>query len=166
MLFEDMVSVRSNENTLLVQVKNQEKVIEELKRALIAMRQAAVGATLGYEKRCDGLEQRLRQLGGSSEDIASISRPHLDNSSEEDENDAEVARLSRGAFKDGEMTSPILNRSGSKDTLWTPLPDNALPRSGSAAEAVLDDKSKRASTIFDQMYEEAIKTSDEASPKV
>ncbi|KAG0006220.1 Kinesin-like protein kif21b [Entomortierella chlamydospora] len=165
MLFEDMVSVRSNENTLLVQVKNQEKVIEELKRALLAMRQAAVGATLGYEKRCGGLEQKVRQLGGSSEDIASISRPNLDNSSEEDENDAEVARLSRSVFRDGETTSPILSRE-SKDTPWTPLPDNALPRSGSAAEAVLDDKSKRASTIFDQMYEEAIKTSDETSPKV
>ncbi|KAF9201427.1 Kinesin-like protein kif21b [Haplosporangium sp. Z 27] len=162
MLFEDMVSVRANENTLLVQVKNQEKVIEELKRALLAMRQAAVGATLGYEKRCDGLEQKLRQLGGSAEDIASASR-HMDNSSEEDENDAEVARLSR-AFNDG--ASPVLNRNGSKDSLWTPLPENALPRSGSAAEAILDNKSKRTSTIFDQMYEDAIKTSDEASPKV
>ncbi|KAF9108512.1 Kinesin-like protein kif21b [Mortierella sp. AM989] len=166
MLFEDMVSVRANENTLLVQVKNQEKVIEELKRALLAMRQAAVGATLGYEKRCDGLEQKLRQLGGSSEDIAFAARPQADNSSEEDENDAEVARLIRNVFKDGEMTSPALSRAESKDTPWTPLPSNALPRSGSAAEAILDVKSKRTSTIFDQMYEEAIKTSDEASPKV
>ncbi|KAG0251973.1 hypothetical protein BGZ95_006739, partial [Linnemannia exigua] len=51
MLFEDMVTVRGHENGLQVQVSNQEKVIEELKRALQAMRQAAVGATLGYEKR-------------------------------------------------------------------------------------------------------------------
>ncbi|KAK3836701.1 MAG: hypothetical protein J3R72DRAFT_371290, partial [Linnemannia gamsii] len=58
MLFEDMVTVRGHENGLQVQVSNQEKVIEELKRALQAMRQAAVGATLGYEKRCDGLEQK------------------------------------------------------------------------------------------------------------
>ncbi|KAI8603695.1 hypothetical protein EDD21DRAFT_294898, partial [Dissophora ornata] len=92
MLFEDMVSVRSHENVLLVQVGNQEKVIEELKRALQAMRQAAVGTAVGYEKRCDGLEQKLRQLGGSSDDLA-----------------------------------------------------------------ILDNKAKRSSTIFDQMYEDAIK---------
>ncbi|KAG0273599.1 hypothetical protein BGZ96_004768, partial [Linnemannia gamsii] len=68
-LFEDMVTVRGHENGLQVQVSNQEKVIEELKRALQAMRQAAVGATLGYEKRCDGLEQKLRLLGGSSDHL-------------------------------------------------------------------------------------------------
>ncbi|KAF9425239.1 Kinesin-like protein kif21b [Entomortierella beljakovae] len=164
MLFEDMVSVRSNENSLQVQVKNQEKVIEELKRALQAMRQAAVGATLGYEKRCDGLEQKLRQLGSSSEDIAAIARTSMDISSEEDENDAEVARLNRGVFTEGEVTSPHLRRVDSKD--WTPLPDNAMPQSGSAAEAALDIKAKRTSTIFDQLYENAIKTSDETSPKV
>ncbi|KAG0300808.1 Kinesin-like protein kif21b [Dissophora globulifera] len=143
MIFEDMVSVRSHENVLLVQVTNQEKVIEELKRALQAMRQAAVGATIGYEKRCDGLEQKLRQLGGSSDDLGG--RRHIDGSSEEDdENDAEVARLNHAAFGDG----------------------MSMPRSGSAAEIALDDKAKRASTIFDQLYEDAIKTSDETSPKV
>ncbi|KAF8939205.1 hypothetical protein BGZ58_010379 [Dissophora ornata] len=165
MLFEDMVSVRSHENVLLVQVGNQEKVIEELKRALQAMRQAAVGTAVGYEKRCDGLEQKLRQLGGSSDDLGG--RPHVDGSSgDEDENDAEVARLNRAAFGSDDMNSPILNRNVSKDGLWTPLPDAALPRSGSAAEAILDNKAKRSSTIFDQMYEDAIKTSDEATPKV
>ncbi|KAI7822409.1 hypothetical protein BC939DRAFT_183501 [Gamsiella multidivaricata] len=164
MLFEDIVAVRAHENVLLVQVANQEKVIEELKRALQAMRQAAVGATFGYEKRCDVLEQKLRQLGGSSSDLSP--RPHADGSSEEDENDAEVARLSRAAFGGDEMQSAILNRDESKDQSWTPLPDNALPLSGSAAEAVLDVKAKRASTIFDLLYEDAIKTSDESSPKV
>ncbi|KAK3817768.1 MAG: P-loop containing nucleoside triphosphate hydrolase protein, partial [Benniella sp.] len=39
MLFEDIVSVRTNENALYVQATNQEKVIEELKRALQTMRQ-------------------------------------------------------------------------------------------------------------------------------
>ncbi|KAF9179988.1 Kinesin-like protein kif21b [Haplosporangium sp. Z 767] len=166
MLFEDMVNVRTHENGLQVQVANQEKVIDELKRALQAMRQAAVGATLGYEKRCDGLEQKLRQLGGSSDDIIPVPRPLTDGSSEEDENDAEVARLNRANFKEENMTSPILSRDGPKDLLWTPLPDAARPRPGSAAEAVLDNKSKRVSTIFDQLYEDAMKTSEETSPKV
>jgi hypothetical protein len=176
MLFEDMVTVRGHENGLQVQVSNQEKVIEELKRALQAMRQAAVGATLGYEKRCDGLEQKLRLLGGSSDHLGGH-RAIGDGSSEDDENDAEVARLNRAAFQQqqlqhGEseeeetMKSPILNRQQSKDLLWTPVPEAAHPRSGSAAEAAMDVKAKRASTIFDQLYEDAIKTSDEASPKV
>ncbi|KAG9325345.1 hypothetical protein KVV02_006985 [Mortierella alpina] len=167
MLFEDMVNVRTHENGLQVQVANQEKVIEELKRALQAMRQAAVGATLGYEKRCDGLEQKLRQLGGSAENLNAVSGP-VDGSSEEDENDAEVARLSRAraAFTEEGLTSPVPGRDGSKDLLWTPLPDSARPRPGSVAEAVLDVKAKRTSTIFDQLYEDAMKTSEEASPKV
>ncbi|KAF9095949.1 Kinesin-like protein kif21b [Mortierella sp. AD031] len=176
MLFEDMVTVRGHENGLQVQVSNQEKVIEELKRALQAMRQAAVGATLGYEKRCDGLEQKLRLLGGSSG--LNGHRLPADGSSEEDENDAEVARLNRAAFlhqqqqqqseseEEVMMKSPILSRQDSKDVLWTPVPEAAHPRSGSAAEAALDVKSKRASTIFDQLYEDAMKTSEEASPKV
>lgn len=165
MLFEDMVNVRTHENGLQVQVANQEKVIEELKRALQAMRQAAVGATLGYEKRCDGLEQKLRQLGGSTDDLNAASG-HVDGSSEEDENDAEVARLSRAAFTEEGMTSPVPGIDGSKDRLWTPLPDSARPRPGSVAEAVLDVKAKRTSTIFDQLYEDAMKTSEETSPKV
>ncbi|KAF9544149.1 Kinesin-like protein kif21b [Mortierella hygrophila] len=173
MLFEDMVTVRGHENGLQVQVSNQEKVIEELKRALQAMRQAAVGATLGYEKRCDGLEQKLRLLGGSSDHLNGR-RAIGDGSSEDDEYDAEVARLNRAAFQQqhGEseeeetMKSPILNRQQSKDSLWTPVPEAAHPRSGSAAAEAMDIKAKRASTIFDQLYEDAIKTSDEASPKV
>ncbi|KAF9932111.1 Kinesin-like protein kif21b [Linnemannia zychae] len=173
MLFEDMVHVRSHENGLQVQVSNQEKVIEELKRALQAMRQAAVCTTLNYEKRCDGLEQKLRQLGGH---YTNGHQGLADGSSEDDENDAEVARLNRsfqqqqqqqqGESEEEMMKSPILNRQQSKDSLWTPVPESAHPRSGSAAEAVLDNKAKRASTIFDQLYEDAIKTSDEASPKV
>ncbi|KAG0258809.1 Kinesin-like protein kif21b [Mortierella polycephala] len=166
MLFEDMVNVRGHESGLQVQVANQEKVIDELKRALQTMRQTAVGATLGYEKRCDGLEQKLRQLGGSPDGIIPVPRPQVDGSSEEDENDAEVARLNRVNFKEEDTTSPILSRDGSKDLLWTPLPDAARPRPGSAAEAVLDNKSKRVSTIFDQLYEDAMKTSEETSPKV
>ncbi|KAG0060891.1 hypothetical protein BGZ89_011893 [Linnemannia elongata] len=173
MLFEDMVTVRGHENGLQVQVSNQEKVIEELKRALQAMRQAAVGATLGYEKRCDGLEQKLRLLGGSSDHLNGAGN----GSSEDDENDAEVARLNRAAYQqqqlqNGEseeeetMKSPILNRQQSKDLLWTPVPEAAHPRSGSAAAEVMDVKAKRASTIFDQLYEDAMKTSEEASPKV
>jgi len=156
MLFEDIVSVRTNENALYVQATNQEKVIEELKRALQTMRQKAV-------KRCDGLEQKLRALGGSPDPA---SGPRLDGSSE-DEHDAEVARLSV-RFADGNMPSPVLSssRRGSKDSLFTPVPDGAQPRTGSAAEAVLDDKSKRVSTIFDELYENAIKTSDETTPKV
>ncbi|KAG0374548.1 hypothetical protein BGX24_010263, partial [Mortierella sp. AD032] len=176
MLFEDMVTVRGHENGLQVQVSNQEKVIEELKRALQAMRQAAVGATLGYEKRCDGLEQKLRLLGGSSDHLNGAGRRAIgDGSSEDEEADAEVARLNRVAFQqqhqlgDSEeeiMKSPILSRQQSKDLLWTPVPEAATPRSGSAAEAAMDVKAKRASTIFDQLYEDAMKTSDEASPKV
>ncbi|KAG0278332.1 hypothetical protein BGZ95_004249, partial [Linnemannia exigua] len=95
----------------------------------------------------------------------------------DEEADAEVARLNRAAFQQqqqhqhGEseeetMKSPILSRQQSKDLLWTPVPEAAHPRSGSAAEAVMDVKAKRASTIFDQLYEDAMKTSDEASPKV
>ncbi|KAF9210599.1 hypothetical protein BGZ59_009216 [Podila verticillata] len=173
MLFEDMVAVRSHENGLQVQVINQEKVIEELKRALQAMRRAAVGATLGYEKRCDGLEQKLRQLRGSSDQLDQMIKTHVDGSSEEDENDAEVARLNRAMLENEETKSPshlteeangLL--SASNDQLWTALPSTARPRPGSAAEAALDVKAKRASTIFDQMYEDAIKTSDEVSPKV
>ncbi|KAG0067201.1 hypothetical protein BGZ92_005173, partial [Podila epicladia] len=106
MLFEDMVAVRSHENGLQVQVANQEKVIEELKRALQAMRRAAVGATLGYEKRCDGLEQKLRQLRGSSEQLDLMVKAHADGSSEEDENDAEVARLNRAMLENNETKSP------------------------------------------------------------
>lgn len=173
MLFEDMVAVRSHENGLQVQVINQEKVIEELKRALQAMRRAAVGATLGYEKRCDGLEQKLRQLRGSSEQLDQMIKTHADGSSEEDENDAEVARLNRALLESEETKSPshlaeeangLL--SATNDQLWTALPSTARPRPGSAAEAALDVKAKRASTIFDQMYEDAMKTSDEVSPKV
>ncbi|KAG0027433.1 Kinesin-like protein kif21b [Podila clonocystis] len=173
MLFEDMVAVRSHENGLQVQVANQEKVIEELKRALQAMRRAAVGATLGYEKRCDGLEQKLRQLRGSSEQLDLMVKAHTDGSSEEDENDAEVARLNRAMIENNEGKSPSPSAedansllSASDDQLWTALPSTARPRPGSAAEAALDVKAKRASTIFDQMYEDAIKTSDEVSPKV
>ncbi|KAF8934107.1 Kinesin-like protein kif21b [Haplosporangium gracile] len=181
MLFEDMVTVRGHENGLQVQVSNQEKVIEELKRALQAMRQAAVGATLGYEKRCDGLEQKLRLLGESSDHLNGASngrRAIGDGSSEDDENDAEVARLNRSAYQQQQlqqhggseeeetMKSPILNRQQSKDLLWTPVPEAAHPRSGSAAAEIMDVKAKRASTIFDQLYEDAMKTSEEASPKV
>ncbi|KAG0351319.1 Kinesin-like protein kif21b [Podila minutissima] len=173
MLFEDMVAVRSHENGLQVQVANQEKVIEELKRALQAMRRAAVGATLGYEKRCDGLEQKLRQLRGSSEQLDLMVKAQVDGSSEEDENDAEVARLNRAMIENSETKSPSPTSddsngllSASDDQLWTALPSTARPRPGSAAEAALDVKAKRASTIFDQMYEDAMKTSDEVSPKV
>lgn len=170
MLFEDMVTVRTHENGLQVQVANQEKVIEDLKRALQAMRLAAVGATLGYEKRCDGLEKKLRQLGGSSSDDLS-SKSLTEGSSEEDENDAEVARLNLAAFGDsGDLTpSPILRGDLAKEldqSEWTPLPNGARPRPGSVAEAVLDVKAKRASTIFDQLYEDAMKSTEEASPKV
>jgi len=169
MLFEDMVTVRTHENGLQVQVANQEKVIDDMKRALQAMRLAAVGATLGYEKRCDGLEKKLRQLGGSSDDLSG--KALAEGSSEDDENDAEVARLNLAAFGESldHIPSPILRDDLAKDldqSEWTPLPSGARPRPGSAAEAVLDVKAKRASTIFDQLYEDAMKSSEEASPKV
>ncbi|KAG0227743.1 hypothetical protein BGX31_006864 [Mortierella sp. GBA43] len=158
MLFEDMVSVRTNENALSVQAAHQEKVIDELKQALQSMRQAAVGATLGYEKRCDGLEQQLRQLGGSPA-MTPAPGPHTDGSSEDDEHDAEVA----GIFRGDNAGSSSLSRKDSKDSLLTPLPEN---RSGSASDAVLDGKAKRASAIFDQLYEDAMKTSDVGTPKI
>ncbi|KAF9328211.1 hypothetical protein BGZ91_001101, partial [Linnemannia elongata] len=116
---------------------------------------------------------KLRLLGGSSDHLNGAGN----GSSEDDENDAEVARLNRAAYQqqqlqNGEseeeetMKSPILNRQQSKDLLWTPVPEAAHPRSGSAAAEVMDVKAKRASTIFDQLYEDAMKTSEEASPKV
>ncbi|KAG0241566.1 Kinesin-like protein kif21b [Actinomortierella wolfii] len=207
MLFEDMVAVRTHENALNVQVSHQEKVIEELKRALQAMRRTAIGATESYERRCDGLVAKLRELGfrASAQQgdtcSSSSSRNSLDAQSADSGDDRPLGRVARNASpssdedsngkKDSDVEGGNLGmsmRSGSAAQLpsptsptdehesgnqnsknnWTPLPETAKPRPGSMAEIVLDEKlaSKRASTIFDQLYDDAIKTSETATPKV
>ncbi|KAF9974951.1 hypothetical protein BGZ73_001539 [Actinomortierella ambigua] len=211
MLFEDMVSVRTHENALSVQVTHQEKVIEELKRALQAMRRTAIGATESYERRCDGLVAKLRELGlrassaqqsDSCSSATSSSRNSLASQSADSGDDGPLGRVALATLSadeddslgkkdsDGENngsplgismrtgstvqlpspTSPTedLGNRGQTGSSWTPLPAAAKPRPGSMAEIVLDEKmsSKRASTIFDQLYDDAIRSSETASPKV
>ncbi|KAF9158056.1 Kinesin-like protein kif21b [Actinomortierella ambigua] len=215
MLFEDMVGVRTHENALSVQVSHQDKVIEELKRALQAMRRTAIGTTESYERRCDGLVAKLRELGfhasaaqqadscSSSSSRNSLASQSADSGDDgplvpaglatlsSDEDDLEGKKRSDGEIDAHALgismrsasaahlpspTSPTNNHDGhgsrgpspGTSSSWRPLPPAAKPRPGSMAEIVLDEKlsSKRVSTIFDQLYDDAIRTSETASPKV
>ncbi|CAJ0831168.1 2632_t:CDS:2, partial [Entrophospora sp. SA101] len=107
--FEDIVKLRSNEQSSQMTLAQQETTMLELRKKLLGMRRAAVLATVEYERRNKDLEEKLKRRGRSPSPVTEENKELKIKTIEDDAVDtiSLFDRIYETAFAQVEAATPV-----------------------------------------------------------